>query len=98
MTHLFHPSILRDYDVRGVVGRTLGPADAHAVGRGLGAGGGGGGGGPPRGGGGAPDRVRGVPIDPHRITPARQAASVTSALGRSSPGAISSCHSPLASW
>ncbi len=35
MTHLFHPSILRDYDVRGVVGRTLGPADAHAVGRGF---------------------------------------------------------------
>ena len=35
MPHRFHPSILRDYDVRGIVGRTLGPADAHAIGRGF---------------------------------------------------------------
>ena len=31
--HHFHPSILREYDIRGVVGRTLGEADARAVGR-----------------------------------------------------------------
>ena len=33
MAHRFHRSILREYDVRGVVGETLGPADAHAIGR-----------------------------------------------------------------
>lgn len=33
MTHRFDPSILREYDIRGVVGKTLGPADAHALGR-----------------------------------------------------------------
>ena len=33
MTHRFDPTALRDYDIRGVVGETLGPADAHAVGR-----------------------------------------------------------------
>ena len=33
MTHEFHPSLLRDYDVRGTVGRTLGGADAYALGR-----------------------------------------------------------------
>ncbi len=32
-THTFDPSILREYDVRGVVGRTLDAADAHALGR-----------------------------------------------------------------
>ena len=31
--HRFHPSILREYDIRGVVGETLGEADARAVGR-----------------------------------------------------------------
>lgn len=31
--HHFHPSILREYDVRGVVGETLFPEDAYAVGR-----------------------------------------------------------------
>jgi phosphomannomutase len=36
MTHIFDPSILRAYDVRGVVGETLGEADAHAIGRGFG--------------------------------------------------------------
>ena len=35
--HAFSPSSLREYDIRGVVGRTLGVADAHAVGRGFGA-------------------------------------------------------------
>ncbi|EQB00091.1 phosphoglucomutase/phosphomannomutase PgmG [Sphingobium baderi] len=33
MTHLFHPSLLREYDMRGVVGETLGAKDAYAVGR-----------------------------------------------------------------
>jgi phosphomannomutase len=33
MGHRFDASILRDYDIRGVVGRTLGPADATALGR-----------------------------------------------------------------
>jgi len=33
VAHRFHRSILREYDVRGVVGQTLGPADAHAIGR-----------------------------------------------------------------
>ncbi len=36
MNHLFHPSSLREYDIRGIVGDTLGEADAHAVGRGIG--------------------------------------------------------------
>lgn len=34
--HAFHPSILRAYDVRGIVGETLSPADAYALGRALG--------------------------------------------------------------
>ena len=33
MTHRFHPSIIRDYDIRGTVGATLDAADAYAVGR-----------------------------------------------------------------
>lgn len=33
MTHRFHPSILREYDIRGVVGQTLGEADARAIGQ-----------------------------------------------------------------
>jgi phosphomannomutase len=33
MSHQFHPSVLREYDIRGTVGRTLGPEDAHALGR-----------------------------------------------------------------
>lgn len=32
MTHVFHPSILRAYDIRGIVGETLSTADAHAIG------------------------------------------------------------------
>lgn len=31
--HRFHPTILREYDIRGVVGDTLWPEDAHALGR-----------------------------------------------------------------
>ncbi len=33
MAHRFDPTILREYDIRGVVGQTLGADDAHAVGR-----------------------------------------------------------------
>ncbi|WP_313437620.1 phosphoglucomutase/phosphomannomutase PgmG [Novosphingobium sp.] len=33
MGHRFDPTILREYDIRGVVGRDLGPEDAHALGR-----------------------------------------------------------------
>lgn len=31
--HIFHPTILREYDIRGVYGETLFEADAHALGR-----------------------------------------------------------------
>jgi phosphomannomutase len=31
--HVFHPTILREYDIRGVVGTTLGEEDARAIGR-----------------------------------------------------------------
>jgi phosphomannomutase len=31
--HQFHPTILREYDIRGIVGETLGAADALALGR-----------------------------------------------------------------
>jgi phosphomannomutase len=34
--HRFDRSILREYDVRGIVGKTLGPADARALGRAFG--------------------------------------------------------------
>ncbi|MGI8705795.1 MAG: phosphoglucomutase/phosphomannomutase PgmG [Sphingomicrobium sp.] len=33
MTHVFDPSILREYDVRGIVGKTLHRQDAYALGR-----------------------------------------------------------------
>jgi phosphomannomutase len=33
MTHLFNPTILREYDIRGIVGDTLTEADAYALGR-----------------------------------------------------------------
>ena len=36
MTHRFDPSTLREYDIRGIVGKTLGPEDAHAIGRSFG--------------------------------------------------------------
>ena len=35
MTHRFDPTSLREYDIRGIVGKTLGPADAYAIGRGF---------------------------------------------------------------
>ena len=35
MSHRFDPTCLREYDIRGVVGRTLGEADAYAIGRGF---------------------------------------------------------------
>ena len=31
--HEFHPSVLREYDIRGIVGQTLFPGDARALGR-----------------------------------------------------------------
>src|SRR6266478_2084848 len=33
MPHRFDPTILREYDIRGIVDTTLFPADAHALGR-----------------------------------------------------------------
>jgi phosphomannomutase len=35
MTHTFNPTILREYDIRGIVGDTLTEADAYALGRGY---------------------------------------------------------------
>jgi phosphomannomutase len=32
-SHGFHPTVLREYDIRGIVGQTLSPEDAFAVGR-----------------------------------------------------------------
>ena len=32
-THVFDPTVLREYDIRGIVGKTLHPADAFAIGR-----------------------------------------------------------------
>ncbi|MEO6247458.1 MAG: phosphomannomutase/phosphoglucomutase [Sphingomicrobium sp.] len=37
MSHEFHASVLREYDIRGVVGKTLHAADARALGRSYGA-------------------------------------------------------------
>ena len=36
MTHEFHPTSLREYDIRGIIGETLGEGDAYAIGRGFG--------------------------------------------------------------
>ena len=36
MAHHFHPSLMREYDMRGVFGRTLGEGDGYAVGRSYG--------------------------------------------------------------
>jgi phosphomannomutase len=36
VSHQFHPTSLREYDIRGIVGKTLGPDDAYAIGRGFG--------------------------------------------------------------
>ena len=33
--HIFDPTSLREYDIRGIVGQTLGPKDAYAIGRGF---------------------------------------------------------------
>ena len=35
MSHRFHPTVLREYDIRGIIGETLGPDDARAIGRGF---------------------------------------------------------------
>ncbi|MCB2048344.1 MAG: phosphomannomutase/phosphoglucomutase [Novosphingobium sp.] len=35
MTYRFDPTILREYDIRGVIGKTLGADDARAIGRGF---------------------------------------------------------------
>jgi len=35
MTHSFHATVLREYDIRGIIGETLGPDDARAIGRGF---------------------------------------------------------------
>jgi phosphomannomutase len=35
MSHAFHTSVLREYDIRGVIGETLGAEDARAIGRGF---------------------------------------------------------------
>lgn len=35
MTHRFDPTSLREYDIRGIVGKTLGIEDARAIGRGF---------------------------------------------------------------
>ncbi len=36
MTHRFDPTVLREYDIRGIIGETLGAEDARAIGRGFG--------------------------------------------------------------
>lgn len=36
LSHHFHPTTLREYDIRGIIGETLDDADAHAIGRGFG--------------------------------------------------------------
>ncbi len=33
MNHIFDPTVLREYDIRGIIGETLGPDDARAIGR-----------------------------------------------------------------
>lgn len=35
MSHVFDPTTLREYDIRGIVGQTLGAKDAYAIGRGF---------------------------------------------------------------
>ncbi|TAN47975.1 MAG: phosphomannomutase/phosphoglucomutase [Rhodospirillales bacterium] len=36
LSHVFHPTILREYDIRGIVNETLSDADAYAIGRAFG--------------------------------------------------------------
>ena len=33
MSHVFDPTVLREYDIRGIIGETLGPDDARAIGQ-----------------------------------------------------------------
>ena len=33
LVHRFHPTVLREYDIRGIIGETLGTEDAYAIGR-----------------------------------------------------------------
>ena len=35
MTHVFDSTVLREYDIRGIIGETLGADDARAIGRGF---------------------------------------------------------------
>ncbi|MGB7373407.1 phosphoglucomutase/phosphomannomutase PgmG [Pontixanthobacter sp.] len=35
MSHTFDPTVLREYDIRGIIGETLGVEDARAIGRGF---------------------------------------------------------------
>ena len=35
MSYSFDPTVLREYDIRGIIGETLGPDDARAIGRGF---------------------------------------------------------------
>ncbi len=35
-SHIFHPTSLREYDIRGIIDETLGAKDAYAIGRGFG--------------------------------------------------------------
>jgi len=35
LSHIFHPTSLREYDIRGIVGTTLSAADAYAIGRSI---------------------------------------------------------------
>ena len=35
MSHQFHSTVLREYDIRGIIGETLGTEDAYAIGRGF---------------------------------------------------------------
>ncbi|OJW74679.1 MAG: phosphomannomutase [Sphingomonadales bacterium 63-6] len=35
MSHRFHSTVLREYDIRGIIGETLGAEDARAIGRGF---------------------------------------------------------------
>lgn len=35
MSYQFHPTVLREYDIRGIIGETLSPDDARAIGRGF---------------------------------------------------------------
>ncbi len=36
MQHEFHPTVLREYDIRGIIGETIGADDARAIGRSFG--------------------------------------------------------------